>query len=89
MDWVSVIGVYLPILWGIVVTILSLQVLRILYEHRFDFQVLDITIYPSFFYHVLFLFFSLIAASDAVLLSLDIVKIVLSFLYGFVLGVLL
>ena len=83
------IGVYLPILWGIVVTILSLQVLRILYEHRFDFQVLGITIYPTFFYHALFLFFSLIAASDAVLLSLDIVKIVLSFLYGFVLGVLL
>ena len=32
----GVLGVYLPILWFIVVGILSVQVLRTLYEHRFD-----------------------------------------------------
>jgi hypothetical protein len=39
VDWVSVVSVYLPILWLIVVGILSVQVLCTLYEHRFDFQV--------------------------------------------------
>ena len=32
----SVLGVYLPILWFVVVGILSVQVMRTLYEHRFD-----------------------------------------------------
>ena len=32
----SVLGVYLPILWFVVVGILSVQVLLTLYEHRFD-----------------------------------------------------
>ena len=32
----SVLGVYLPILWFVVVGILSVQVIRTLYEHRFD-----------------------------------------------------
>jgi phosphate acetyltransferase len=35
VDWVTVLGVYLPILWGIVVTILSVQVFHTLYEHRY------------------------------------------------------
>mmetsp|Transcript_33325 Transcript_33325/g.31789 ORF Transcript_33325/g.31789 Transcript_33325/m.31789 type:complete len:537 (+) Transcript_33325:76-1686(+) len=38
VDWVSVIGVYLPILWFIVVGILSVQIVRTLYDHRFDFS---------------------------------------------------
>ena len=32
----SVAGVYLPILWFVVVGILSVQVVRTLYDHRFD-----------------------------------------------------
>jgi hypothetical protein len=32
----SVLGVYLPILWFVVVGILSVQVVRTLYDHRFD-----------------------------------------------------
>lgn len=32
----SVLGVYLPILWFVVVAILSVQVVRTLYDHRFD-----------------------------------------------------
>jgi hypothetical protein len=36
VDWMSVLGVYLPILWFVVVGILSVQVVRTLYDHRFD-----------------------------------------------------
>ena len=38
VDWVNVLGVYVPILWGVVVVILSVQVFHTLYEHRYVFD---------------------------------------------------
>lgn len=39
INWVHVIGCYLPYVWFVVVGILVVQVFKVLYDHRFDFQV--------------------------------------------------
>ena len=36
ISWVHVFGVYLPLMWCVIVGMLAMQVLKVLYEHRFD-----------------------------------------------------
>jgi hypothetical protein len=45
INWVHVSRLYLPIIWFIIIGVLSIQVFSTLYEHRFDFKVSLLHIY--------------------------------------------
>ena len=50
VSWVHVFGIYLPVVWFVIVGVIVLQLATAMYEMRFDLQVKFLAIYA--YYHL-------------------------------------